>query len=541
MKKYTAILIAFIMIFSSLSLTAAFPAFADDPADTGSGSSVPDDAFDGKYTEFKGSDGSTTRVYDNGSVTTEYKDGTKSGVDYNGNQHSKDKEGNYTVRTTDGCSATEYADGRKSLTEPDGKTTTINTDGSFSESYRLGLTIDYDPDGGLTGIGVTGGKERIKTDENGNYVNGEISGPGGSKLTVSDDVISFTNSEGNKYTYSESGNTQTTTITYKDGSKCESTTTTTWADGKKTEKTDFTLTESNGDRWDSSKSVSYDENGEPVYSGNNVTQFTASDGSTYWFDNNSKAFEYRDPKTGTVVIVDKNGNLVENKTEETSINAVYDENGSLKSADITWKDGATLKQNPDGTASFSLPDGTKYTTDGSGNVWKNGVQIKKDGSWLPGEGTGGDDPGTEQGDDHGDDPGGSGIPAGVSAFAGIWSPWKNASGRAIRMTILSANKLKWEELYISSADEGSQITDTRETYERTYSYDPDTGIMLVQRTMTGKISVYDGEEVYLLSLRITLDKDEKGAAIQRWVMSPAEIEGGAENEYRSFYYLREQK
>ena len=382
MKKYISTLLAFFMVFSLITVFYPASIFAEEDDDIGK--NIPEDAFDGNFKEVKGSDGSVTSVFDNGSVITEYKDGSKTGVDYKGNQYSKDKDGNQTIRSTDGYTATEYKDGRKSLTEPNGKTTTINPDGSFSESYRTGLTNYYNSDGGLTGIGITGGESRIETDENGYYKNGEITGPNGTNLKVTDDGIEFTNSEGTVYNHKDLGDKQTILINKKDGSRCEVTTTTTWANGKKTENTDYTLTESNGNRWDSILNISYDKNGNPIFSNNNVSQFTGADGSTFWVDNNSKAVEYKD-KNGNSMITDINGNLIEYKDGKNSWNINYDENGNISSADITYPDGGKLIKKPDGTTTMTLPDGTKYESDGKGNVTKDGVQIKQEGKWLPGK------------------------------------------------------------------------------------------------------------------------------------------------------------
>ncbi len=374
-------LLSLLTLCSVLTISVLADGGTTDPDESGWEINVPDDAWDGEYAEFKGKDGSTTLVFDNGSVITTFSDGSREGVDYNGNQHVKSKDGTYSIRGTDGTTATEYTDGRMSVAETNGKTTTFNKDGSFSESYPIGLTRDYDSEGGLTGIGFTGSKERIGTDEDGYYLNGEITGPNGQHLKITDDSMEFTNTEGTEYKRSDSGNMETVSINWKDGSHCESTTTTTWDNGKKTENTDFSLTENNGNRWDSNVNVSYDSDGNPTYLNNNVTQVTGADGSTLWMDNNSKAIEYNG-NDGSKFIVDHNGNLLENKTDEVDFKATYNEDGSLRSADIQWADGAHQVQNPNGTGSFTLPDGTKYTTDGNGSVWKDGEQIKKNGEWL---------------------------------------------------------------------------------------------------------------------------------------------------------------
>ena len=388
MKKVISTLLALCMVLSVLAVTALLSVSASNETEA---VATPNDAFEGNYTEFQGSDGSVTRVFDNGSVSTKNTDGSVTAVDYKGNQYSEDKDGNATIRTTDGYVATEYADGRQSLTEPSGKTTTINTDGSFSESFGVGLTLDYNADGGLTGIGITGGDQRIETDENGCYSNGEITGPNGAKLTITDDGMKFVNAEGTVYDHTDLGNKQTTTIDRKDGSHAEAETSVTWNGGEKTENTDYTITDSDGNRWDSNTNITYDSDGNPKTSNNNVTQWTGADGSTLWMDNNSKAVQYSD-KNGNKLITDPNGNVTEYKDGKNSWNVTYDENGNVISADVTYSDGAKMVQNPDGTATFTLPDGTEYKSDGNGNVFKNGEQIKKDGEWV-----GGYDPATDTG------------------------------------------------------------------------------------------------------------------------------------------------
>lgn len=395
MKKHLAIFLAFLMAFSAI--TAISPVSAANEAEAGStpneaeAGSTPDDAFDGNYTEFTGSDGSVTRVFDNGSVSTKNTDGSVTAVDYKGNQYFEDKDGNATIRTTDGYVATEYKDGRQSLTEPSGKTTTINTDGSFSESFGIGLTLDYNADGGLAGIGITGSDKRIDADENGNCKNGEIKGPGGSKLTITDNGIKFVNADGTEYDHSDTGDKGSSTIKWKNGTEAKSETAVRWNGDEKTEDTDYTITDVNGNRCDSNTSITYDSDGNPKSSNNNVIQLTGADGTTLWMDNNSKAVQYSD-KNGNKLITDPNGNVTEYKFGKNSWNVTYDGNGNVTSADITYSDGAKMVQNPDGTTTFTLPDGTEYKSDGSGNVYKDGEQIKKDGEWV-----GGYDPATDTG------------------------------------------------------------------------------------------------------------------------------------------------
>ena len=402
MKKKTAVILAFTILFSLIAAVSSVCVFADDDTDEVKVTiDVPDNAWEGGRTEFKGKDGSVTTVYDNGSVWTKYADGTESGVDYNGNKHVEDKDGTYTISGTDGSVATQYSDGRMSYSEGgSGKTTTYNTDGSFSETYStFGITVDYDADGAKTGIGFTDSSERIGVDENGYYKNGEIKGPNGSSLVIKDDEKHLLTSDGTKVDYKESGVTDSSdgytesfSVTFQDGTKQYWDINTTslrdqngiFTGNRKSNSGGIDLPD--GTKFQYEGIVTFDKDGNPVYIDQNASQFTGSDGSTLWKDGNSKALEYRDPNTGATFIVDKNGNLLENKSDEVTFTATYDENGNLVSADIEWKDGAHQVHNPDGTGSFTLPDGTKYESDGKGNVYKDGVQIKKDGKWLPGYG-----------------------------------------------------------------------------------------------------------------------------------------------------------
>ena len=398
MKKKTAVILVFTIVFSLIAVAASVCVFADDDTDEVKVTiDVPDNAWEGGRTEFKGKDGSVTTVYDNGSVWTKYADGTESGVDYNGNKHVEDKDGTYTISGTDGSVATQYSDGRMSYSEGgSGKTTTYNTDGSFSETYStFGLTVDYDADGAKTGIGFTDSSERIGVDENGNYKNGEIKGPNGSSLVIKDDEKHLLTSDGMKVDYKESGvtdskdgYTESFSVTSQDGTKQYWDINTTslrdqngmFTGNRKSNSGGIDLPD--GTKFQYEGIVTFDKDGNPIYIDQNASQFTGSDGSTLWKDGNSKALEYRNPNTGATFIVDKNGNLLENKSDEVTFTATYDENGNLVSADIEWKDGAHQVHNPDGTGSFTLPDGTKYETDGKGNVYKDGVQIKKDGEWV---------------------------------------------------------------------------------------------------------------------------------------------------------------
>ena len=473
MKKYIATLLALFMVFSILAVTS--PVFVS-AANEAEAASTPKDAFEGDYTEFKGNDGSVTRVFDNGSVSTKNTDGSVTAVDYKGNQYSEDKDGNATIRTTDGYVATEYADGRQSLTEPSGKTTTINTDGSFSESFGIGLTLDYNADGGLAGIGITGSDKRIDADENGNCKNGEIKGPGGSKLTITDNGIKFVNADGTEYDHSDTGDKGSSTIKWKNGTEAKSETAVRWNGDEKTEDTDYTITDVNGNRCDFNTSITYDSDGKPKSSNNNVVQLTGADGTTLWMDNNSKAVQYSD-KNGNKLITDPNGNVTEYKFGKNSWNVTYDGNGNVTSADITYSDGAKMVQNPDGTTTFTLPDGTEYKSDGSGNVYKDGEQIKKDGEWVGGydEWVGGYDPATDTGKP--DDAKGGELS--IDSIVGTYYNSGNSYITKSNEWQEAPQDLFLEVYKVSDTQINIKISMTGKSVAEPLDYDPSTGIATV--------------------------------------------------------------
>ena len=551
MKKFLSI--TFALLLTLCLFTASLIVFSEEE------SSTPDDAFDGGYAEFHGKDGSVTCVYDNGSVRTTYADGSKSGVDYAGNQYSLAKDGTYSVRTTDGTVATEYPDGTQSMTEPGGKTLTVRPDGTASESYAIGVTNDYDADGNLVGVGLTGSDDRIGVDEDGNVMNGEIKGKNGENLTVTDDGFSLTNREGTAFDYSDSGTEKNTSIKWKDGTEYHADTTVSYHDGARTETTDGSLRFADGTRWDSNQSIEYDSDGNPVYSANNVSQWTSADGSTFWKDNNSGASEYRDTN-GVTMVTDKYGNLTEYDDGETSVIATYDENGNLVSSEINYADGAVLVRNPDGTASFTTPDGSVYYTDGQGNVTLNGEPIKTDGEFLE-QSDDGDEPGWANpfgdGDvtiSHSADP--SKIPD-VAAkedgndkipywLNGAWSGASYGSGgeftgfhrESVRYTILNDHTLYEEEYYYPDPDHPQFAWGLDYAFEREYIYDPETMTVFIFQTETGVINgaVYGqlSDNTFLKSRRIVRvpEKDKlTGHPAIRTTMEPKELTGAANDGY----------
>ena len=409
MKKSTSILLTLAMtlcVLSTLLALSAAEVYADgeDSLDRWNAAldKVPDDPFSGHYTEFENPDGSTTYLFKNGSVVTEYKDGTQEGVDYNGNHHYYDKKDDTTtVKIKDGSTFTEYTDGKKAVTLPGGmNTVVVNPDSTSSLiSQRTGTVKEYDSDGHCTGLGFVGSDERLKTDEYGDLLDGKISGPNGASFEIKDGGSEkhLVTPDGLKVDYSETGvadsnegSTESYTVTHPDGMKEIFDVTTKVERDKSGEHSGYTAETSggfyypNGDKVEFEEKMQYDKNGDPYYSANNVAQYTGANGTTLWIDKNTGAFDYNDPTTGEKAVVDSKGNLTEYKTDEIDHKAQFNPDGSVKSAEITTKDGAKMTVDPDGSAKVTLPDGDVYESDGNGNVTKNGEQIKKDGKWVEG-------------------------------------------------------------------------------------------------------------------------------------------------------------
>ena len=404
MRKVIALFLTVIMI---TALVPTIPAFAEDNEDSFDRwnralDNIPDDSFSGEHTVRENPDGSKTYVYENGSVSTEYADGTQEGVDYKGNQHFMDKDENVTVKFPDGTTFAKHTDGKVSYTETDGKTTTINPDQSTTETFsRTGIIKEYDSDGHLTGVGFAGSDERIPTDEYGDVQSGKVTGPDGRELEIkyTDDGVEAHLDYGNGKTldYEEKGiadSNEGCTETYKISGSDEFNGS--WSTNTKIIREDGVATgksvtvigqmtdADNGSIVEYAGNINYDTDGNPVSSDTNVVQLTGADGTTLWKDGNCEAWGYENPNNGEYVSVDKDGNLTKMNMGGKTFEAEYDESGEVKTAKLTAESGAEMIVNPDGSAKVILPDGTVYESDGKGNVYKNGEQIKKDGEWVEG-------------------------------------------------------------------------------------------------------------------------------------------------------------
>ena len=428
-----SVLTLFLSLFLLAGLFAAsVMVHAEDPAEP----AVPDDAFDGAYEEFKGSDGTVTQVFDNGSVITTYKDGSKFGVDYAGNQHAKATDGTYSVGLTDGSIAIEYPDGRQSQYEPDKDTiTTINPDSTMTREYvSLGLVADMNAEGEQTGIGFIGSGERLSYNEDGTVADGTIKGPNGASLTVDDGNVTAVSPEGKKMEYRYNTSTdddpakEIIRIEAPDGSTAEREISINWeqaADGtwQRCEETSETIKYADGTAISRNiNEIFHDEYGFSSEGRFIEETWTSADGETFTrttakfndaldpdsgesLTGEASKWEYTNPNTGEHAATDFFGHPVDLQKDGVSYHAEFDENGKLSSVDMS-EDGHRFIGNPDGTWSFTRKDGTVFNGDKE-NMWKNGTQIQKDGKWVEGY-----DPSEDFGNDQNDgqDPAGGNNP-----------------------------------------------------------------------------------------------------------------------------------
>ena len=168
---------------------------------------IPEDIWDGEYKDFPAKDGTTTRVFDNGSIYTTYPDGSKEGMDYKGNRFTKDANGKTVVYTTDGDQMIKNADGSEEAITVGGTHIYYNEDGSSRSVSPTGTVFEHDADDNIVAVSIEGGERLELMDKNGNFITGEhvITGPDGKKFT-------FVNNSGDDFTqfkmWSEGNGTQ---------------------------------------------------------------------------------------------------------------------------------------------------------------------------------------------------------------------------------------------------------------------------------------------------------------------------------------------
>ena len=184
MRKALTFVLALILVFSLLAPAA----LADDgmtvTSSLDSSEEVPADAFDGNSTEFKGEDGSMTYVYDNGSMKTDYADGTAEGIDYKGNLYKSLPDGTIVSTLMNGDVVTIYPDGKAVTAYPSGSTETEYPDGSTETKGITGVITKRDVNGKIVSMGFENGQVIEFTDGLPPKGESSVEGDNGEKLRL---------------------------------------------------------------------------------------------------------------------------------------------------------------------------------------------------------------------------------------------------------------------------------------------------------------------------------------------------------------------
>ena len=311
--------------------------------------------FSGEFSEYRGSDGSVTKVYDNGSVTTEYSDGTKAAVDYNGCRYTKDNDGTQTVYDIDGTVAKEYPDGTQELLNPDGTTEKYFTDGSSITEFTSGLCEKTNPDG-TSAMYFEGGEGMLKNDGSG-YEYGTISGPNGEILSSGAKGIDMISKEGTKYncSYNEDGE-DTVKIERTDGTGFE-----TFADGTGVYKIDGAeaKVDLGGNMY-----WTFEDGGNATFT-NGVMKITATDGSYQIKDSKSEYFETFNAQNGSHMVINNDGEVEKLKLNADGFKFDYSD-GKLNLLQDD-ESGLIIVMSGDGSGKVFSPD-KNYEISAKGNV-----------------------------------------------------------------------------------------------------------------------------------------------------------------------------
>lgn len=307
--------------------------------------SVPDSSFEGEYTENRHDDGSVTRTFKDGSVGTRYADGTFEGIDANGNRHTEDKDGTYTVYITDGSIAVERPDGTRELTEANGTKRTVNPDGSGKTDYACGLCMEYNADYVYTSAYFPGGSDRMMADENGEFPEGEITGPNGETFRNTDDGLFLKGKNGVEYSMEEDGNR--VSVVMPDGGR---------------------MTSENG-----KAEIRFADGGVFNYTDDGRGVFRSPDGSYISMGGEgSRAWEMYDASSGRLIKVNDDGQLTDMYAENDD-GVINIKDGKIVEY-VDAKAGITIKCDESGTT-VETPEGT-YFADGKGTVTKDGKPLE---------------------------------------------------------------------------------------------------------------------------------------------------------------------
>ena len=178
MKRLLTVFLALVMMLGVTGVTV----FAEEDMAVVSVQSkdIPDDPFSGEAERFEGGDGSVTYVYENGSMKTEYADGTKQGIDYEGNLYKEEKDGTQTLTKMDGSRETIRPDGTSESKDITGLVTVTNADGDvvsmgYENGEKIKFTDGLPPEGESTIAGPNGESLTIKNVSNEDGGNAEFS------------------------------------------------------------------------------------------------------------------------------------------------------------------------------------------------------------------------------------------------------------------------------------------------------------------------------------------------------------------------------
>lgn len=387
-------------------------------------------AFEGETTAFEGKSGVVTEVYDNGSVLTTNADGTKEGVDDEGTLVSVDKDGNETYHFNDGTIGIKYTNGRKEQIYEDGSKLIQNADGSMSTYEAAGYYTNLDEDGNVTSVYFENGQRIDIFDENGEFINQEVTiqGDNGETFTYKFDASENENGEYEvkEFSFSADGNGVDFHLFAKgDGNGVVS------LDSKSVDGATFVMTESDGvtrvdavsgdgvneahifesvDKVSMTYKVSItfkDETGESsaseiITENGRELSIKISDGRslTVKTDENGNVISGSQTSAdGSYIKMDENG--VQFSDTQTGDYFKVDKNGAITSVHMTYQSGATYdfsdgtgvlvdKENgnkvmwthdEDGSLVIVSPE-SNYTVDEKGNLFKDGEPVKFNGSFV---------------------------------------------------------------------------------------------------------------------------------------------------------------
>ncbi|MEU8459271.1 AAWKG family protein [Streptomyces griseoaurantiacus] len=308
-------------------------------------------------TKLKSVNGATTQLNDDGTLGTDFPDGSHTTFDPD--------TGDLTTIDADGNKTTTHLNPGDTFTNPDGSTTKLNDDGTLTTTFPDGSkqTLDpatgqvttLNPDGSLADSGILDPTDGAFTTPGGGTsqlnADGSLSSdfPDGSHSTFNPDTgdLTLTDSDGNTTTtHLNPGDT----FTNPDGSTTklndDGTLTTTFPDGSKQTLNPDTGELTTTDPQGHTTTTDLVPNAGSFTTPDGGTAHLSADGSlnTDFPDGSHSKF---DPDTGDLTLTDSDGN-----TTTTHLNP-----GDT----FTNPDGSTVKLNDDGTLTTTFPDGSKQT------------------------------------------------------------------------------------------------------------------------------------------------------------------------------------